>query len=60
MRVRARARVRAMPACMLQRALMTAPALPALFATQDGYIMRWQRFMILVTLVLSTLLTSIW
>jgi hypothetical protein len=27
---------------------------------QDGYIMRWQRWMILVTLVLSTLLTSIW
>jgi hypothetical protein len=32
----------------------------ALCVTQDGYIMRWQRFMILVTLVLSTLLTSIW
>ena len=27
---------------------------------QDGYIQRWQRFMVLVTLVLSTLLTSIW
>jgi hypothetical protein len=32
----------------------------ATFLDSDGYIMRWQRFMILVTLVLSTLLTSIW
>ena len=32
----------------------------ATFFDSDGYIMRWQRFMILVTLVLSTLLVSIW
>ena len=32
----------------------------ATFLDTDGYIQRWQRFMLLVTLVLSTLLTSIW
>ena len=32
----------------------------ATFLDTDGYIMRWQRLMILFTLVLSTLLTSIW
>ena len=32
----------------------------ATFLDTDGYIMRWQRLMILITLELSTLLVSIW
>ena len=32
----------------------------ATFLDADGYIMRWQRWMILVTIVMSTLLVSIW
>jgi hypothetical protein len=42
------------------RSMMTDHSTFATFLDTDGYIMRWQRFMILVTLVLSTLLTSIW
>jgi hypothetical protein len=42
------------------RSMMTDHGTFATFLDTDGYIMRWQRFMILVTLVLSTLLTSIW
>ena len=42
------------------RSLCTDHSTFAAFLDMDGYIMRWQRLMILVTLVLSTLLTSIW
>ena len=42
------------------RSMMTDHSTFATFLDTDGYIMRWQRFMVLVTLVLSTLLTSIW
>jgi hypothetical protein len=42
------------------RSMMTEHSTFATFLDTDGYIMRWQRFMILVTLILSTLLTSIW
>jgi hypothetical protein len=42
------------------RSMMTDHSTFATFLDTDGYIMRWQRFMILVTLVLSTLLVSIW
>jgi hypothetical protein len=42
------------------RSLCTDHSTFSTFLDVDGYIMRWQRFMILLTLVLSTLLTSIW
>ena len=42
------------------RSVMTDHGTFATFLDTEGYIMRWQRLMILVTLVLSTLLTSIW
>ena len=42
------------------RSVMTDHSTFATFLDTEGYIMRWQRLMILVTLVLSTLLTSIW
>jgi hypothetical protein len=42
------------------RSIMTDHGTFATFLDTDGYIMRWQRLMILVTLVLSTLLVSIW
>ena len=42
------------------RSMMTDHGTFATFLDTEGYIMRWQRLMILVTLVLSTLLTSIW
>jgi hypothetical protein len=42
------------------RSMMTDHSTFATFLDTDGYIMRWQRFMILLTLVMSTLLTSIW
>jgi hypothetical protein len=42
------------------RSVMTDHSTFATFLDTDGYIMRWQRLMILFTLVLSTLLTSIW
>ena len=40
--------------------LFTGHSTFSVFLDSDGYLMRWQRLMILVTLVLSTLLTSIW
>ncbi len=42
------------------RSIMTDHETFATFLDTDGYIMRWQRLMILLTLVLSTLLVSIW
>ena len=42
------------------KSCMTDHGTFATFLDADGYIMRWQRFMILITLVLSTLLVSIW
>ena len=42
------------------KSLMTDHSTFATFLDADGYIMRWQRFMILVTIVMSTLLVSIW
>ena len=42
------------------RSLMVDNSTFAAFLDTSGYMMRWQRFMIIVTLVLSTLLTSIW
>jgi hypothetical protein len=42
------------------RSMCTDHGTFATFLDTDGYIMRWQRFMVLTTLVLSTLLTSIW
>jgi hypothetical protein len=42
------------------RSVMTQHSMFATFLDTDGYIMRWQRLMILITLVLSTLLVSIW
>ena len=42
------------------RSVMTDHSTFAVFLDTTGYLARWQRFMILVTLVLSTLLTSIW
>jgi hypothetical protein len=42
------------------RSMMTDHSTFATFLDTDGYMSRWQRFMILVTVVLSTLLTSIW
>ena len=42
------------------KSLMTDHGTFATFLDADGYIMRWQRFMILVTIVMSTLLVSIW
>ena len=42
------------------RSLMIDHGTFATFLDTSGYMMRWQRFMIIVTLVLSTLLTSIW
>ena len=42
------------------RSLFTDHSTFSVFLDSDGYLMRWQRLMILVTLVLSTLLTSIW
>jgi hypothetical protein len=42
------------------RSVMTDHGTFATFLDTEGYIMRWQRLMILFTLVLSTLLTSIW
>jgi hypothetical protein len=42
------------------RSCMTDHGTFALFFDTDGYIMRWQRLMVLTTLVLSTLLVSIW
>ena len=44
----------------VMRSVMTDHGTFATFLDTEGYIMRWQRLMILVTLVLSTLLTSIW
>ena len=42
------------------RSMCTDHSTFSTFLDVDGYIMRWQRFMILLTLVLSTLLVSIW
>ena len=42
------------------RSLMIDHGTFATFLDTSGYMMRWQRFMIIVTLVLSTLLVSIW
>jgi hypothetical protein len=42
------------------RSLMVDHSTFATFLDTSGYIMRWQRFMIVVTIVLSTLLVSIW
>ena len=42
------------------RSVMTDHSTFAVFLDTAGYLARWQRFMILITLVLSTLLTSIW
>ena len=42
------------------KSMMTDHGTFATFLDADGYIMRWQRFMILVTIVMSTLLVSIW
>ena len=42
------------------KSVMTDHSTFATFLDADGYIMRWQRFMILLTAVLSTLVTSIW
>jgi hypothetical protein len=42
------------------RSMCTDHSTFSTFLDVDGYIMRWQRFMILITLVLSTLLVSIW
>ena len=42
------------------RSLMVDNGTFAAFLDTSGYMMRWQRFMIIVTLVLSTLLVSIW
>jgi hypothetical protein len=42
------------------RSLMVDHSMFATFLDTSGYIMRWQRFMIVITLLLSTLLVSIW
>ena len=42
------------------RSMMVDHSTFATFLDTDGYIMRWQRFMILTTIVLTSLLTSIW
>ena len=42
------------------KSMMTDHGTFATFLDADGYIMRWQRFMILITIVMSTLLVSIW
>ena len=49
-----RASSRVVRSCMIDHSTF------AVFLDTAGYLARWQRFMILITLVLSTLLTSIW
>ena len=49
-----RASARIVRSCMIDHSTF------AVFLDTEGYLARWQRFTILVTLVLSTLLTSIW
>ena len=49
-----RASARIVRSCMIDHSTF------AVFLDTEGYLARWQRFMILITLVLSTLLTSIW
>ena len=49
-----RASARIVRSCMIDHSTF------AVFLDTAGYLARWQRFMILITLVLSTLLTSIW
>jgi hypothetical protein len=44
----------------VMRSLMVDHSMFATFLDTSGYIMRWQRFMIIVTIILSTLLVSIW